>query len=41
MISSMTRNQNDAEAQDSNILSKNEISEIVISSKASEQQTAQ
>ncbi len=41
MISSMTRNQSDAEAQDSNILSKNEISEIAISSKASEQQTAQ
>jgi hypothetical protein len=37
----MTRNQNDAEAQNSNIFSKNEISEIVISSKASKQQTIQ
>jgi hypothetical protein len=37
----MTRNQDDAEAQDSNTLSKNEISETVISSKAFEQQTAQ
>ncbi len=41
MISSMIRNQSDAEAQDSNTFSKNEISEIVISSKAFEQQTAQ
>jgi hypothetical protein len=37
----MTHSQNDAEAQDSNTFSKNEIFEIVISSKASEQQTAQ
>ncbi len=41
MTLSMTHNQSDAEAQDSNTFSKNEISEIVISSKASEQQTAQ
>ncbi len=41
MISSMTRNQNDAKTQDSNIFSKNEISETTISSKVFEQQTAQ
>jgi hypothetical protein len=37
----MTRNQNDAETQDSNILSKNEIFETIISSKAFETQNAQ
>jgi hypothetical protein len=41
MISSMTRNQNDAKAQDSNIFLKNEISETIISSQAFEQQIAQ
>jgi hypothetical protein len=41
MISSMIRSQDDAEAQDSNTLSENEIPETAISSKASEQQTAQ
>jgi hypothetical protein len=41
MISSMIRNQSDAKAQDSNILSKNEISETIISSKVFEQQTTQ
>ncbi len=41
MISSMIRNQKDAEAQDSNIFSKNEILKTIISSKASEQQIAQ
>ncbi len=41
MISSMIRSQDDAEVQDSNTFSKNEISETVISSKAFEQQTAQ
>jgi hypothetical protein len=37
----MTRNQSDAEAQDSNIFSKNEIFETITSSKTSEQQTVQ
>jgi hypothetical protein len=41
MISSMIHNQNDAKTQDSNIFSKNEISETIISSKAFEQQTVQ
>jgi hypothetical protein len=37
----MTRNQNDAETQDSNIFSKNEISETITSSKIFEQQIVQ
>jgi hypothetical protein len=41
MISSMIRNQDNAKAQKSNILSKNEIFEKIISSKIFEQQTAQ
>jgi hypothetical protein len=41
MISSMTRNQNDAETQNLNIFLKNEILKTIISSKAFEQQIAQ
>ncbi len=41
MISSMTHNQNNAKAQNSNTFSKNEIFETIISSKAFKQQTAQ
>ncbi len=41
MISSMTCNQNDAETQDSNIFSKNEIFETIISLKIFEQQIIQ
>jgi hypothetical protein len=38
MISLMIRNQNNAETQNSNIISKNEIFETIISSKAFKQQ---
>ncbi len=41
MISSMTRNQNDAKTQNSNTFSKNEISKTIISSKAFKQQIVQ
>ncbi len=41
MTSSMIRNQNDAEAQDFNTFSKNEIFETIISSKIFEQQIVQ
>ncbi len=41
IISSMIRNQNDAETQNLNIFSKNKIFETIISSKTFKQQTAQ
>ncbi len=41
MILSMTRNQNETNAQNSNILSNNEILETTISTKTFEQQIAQ
>ncbi len=41
MTSSMTRNQNDAKAQNSNTFSKNKVFETIISSKAFKWQTTQ